>query len=59
MSADPLEPTQEIKAVPPDESEPATPDEEGKAPGEDNPPPSRDTMDDNRAAPGTTIPPQD
>lgn len=59
MNADPSESTQEIKAVAPDESEPDTPDEEGAAPGEDNPPPSRDTSDEHRAAPGTAIPPPD
>lgn len=59
MSADPNESTQEIKTLPPDETDPDTPRDEGVAPGEDNPPPSRDLSDENRGAPGSTIPPQD
>ena len=59
MSADPSESTQEIKTVPPDETEPATPRGEDVAPGEDNPPTSRDSSDENRGAPGSAIPPQD
>ena len=60
MSADPDESTQEIKTVPPDGSEPDTPGDEGDAPGEEvNPPPSRDTSDEGRGAPGTAIPPPD
>ena len=60
MSADPEESTQEIKTVPPDGSEPDTPGDEGTAPEEGaNPPPSRDTADEGRGAPGTAIPPQD
>lgn len=60
MSADPEESTQEIKTVPPDTGEPDTAGDEGAAPEEGaNPPPSRDTSDEGRGAPGTAIPPQD